>query len=255
MSLIGGIKSSLLGKRTGAPVQQFDSPIAPDEPFIAIGDIHGSLQALGSVLQQIEEMALSEKIICVGDYVDRGDSSAEVLTVLKQLNETDSKGFICLAGNHEAMLLKFIDSPSKSGSSWLKHGGLQTLASYGVAHTNLGDFEATRDALVDAMGAPMIEWLRELPMIWTSGNVAVVHAAAHPGLAIDEQPRKILLWGHPKFMQMVRTDGTWIIHGHTIVDQPSVDLGRVAIDTGAYATGRLTAVHVSPEGFKFLSSN
>jgi serine/threonine protein phosphatase 1 len=220
--------------------------VAPDQPFTAIGDIHGRVDLLRKALDQIAHAP----IICVGDYVDRGDHSADVLRLL--ITRPDIH---CLAGNHEAMMLAFIDDPAKAGPRWLRYGGLQTLASFGVyAATETSDaktLEAASDALKDAMGPQLIQWMRHLPTRWHSGNVAVVHAGADPSVPLDLQSEKTLLWGHPDFTQKARDDGVWVVHGHTIVDQPCAQNGRIAIDTGAYATGRLTAAHVSTDGVRF----
>ena len=102
----------------------------------------------------------------------------------------------------------------------------------------------TRDALAEAMGADMIAWLARLPSLWQSGNVAVVHAGADPDRPMDQQLDHTLHWGHHAFFKRPRTDGTWIVHGHTIVANPQARDGRISIDTGAYASGRLTGVRI-----------
>lgn len=256
MSLLKGIRESIFGTGGGSrPELQFDHPVAPDEPLVAIGDVHGHLSALIAILARIEEQYPKAHVVCVGDYIDRGEASADVLRILHELSQTDAHGFTCLAGNHESVLIKFIDDPKSYGREWLRYGGLQTLASFRVPHSGMDSIETTRDALVTAMGEAMIDWLRGLPLFWKSGNVAVVHAAADPYVPLEAQQPRTLQWGHPQFTQATRPDGTWIIHGHTIVDQFTVDAGRVAIDTGAYATGRLTAVFVSQDGFDCFSSS
>jgi serine/threonine protein phosphatase 1 len=83
-----------------------------------------------------------------------------------------------------------------------------------------------RDQLVAAMGQPMLEWLRSLPSIWRSGNVAVVHAGADPFVTMEKQTPAILHWGHPDFYNRRRNDGVWVLHGHTIVDVPEIENGR-----------------------------
>ena len=215
---------------------EFPLPV-PDETFIVLGDIHGR----ADLLQRFLDMEPSYPVVCVGDYIDRGDNSAEVLQILRsELNVT------CISGNHEEMLLNFLKNPEQSGARWLRYGGLQTLASFGVA----GVTESSRtDAIVkaaeqlqDAMGPDLIAWLGTLPSRWQSGNVAVVHAGADPSMDIADQSKSTLHWGHPDFDKSMRRDGVWIVHGHTIVDAPGTMDGRIAIDTGAYATGRLTAV-------------
>ena len=133
---------------------------------------------------------------------------------------------------------------------WLRYGGLQTLASFGVAGvTDSSGAEAlsnARDQLQTAMGADLIEWMHAMPTLWQSGNVAVVHAAASPARNMEEQRTAPLRWGHPHFTKAQRTDGIWVIHGHTIVDAAHIENGRIAIDTGAYATGRLTVALIEP---------
>lgn len=141
-------------------------------------------------------------------------------------------------------------------SQWLLHGGLQTLSSFGVRgispSSRAEEFVRLRDAFVSEVGADLINWLRDMPTIWRSGNIAVTHAGADPTKAIDVQKPQTLRWGHPEFLKTSRTDGIWIIHGHTVVDAPEVANGRVAIDTGAYATGVLTATVAEANKFSFL---
>lgn len=214
---------------------------APEHPFIAVGDIHGCAE----LLKRFLDKEPAYPVICVGDYVDRGDQSAEVLKVLRARSD-----ITCLSGNHEEMMLSFLKDPKHKGARWLRYGGLQTLASFGVAGVTDSSgpdmLEQARDRLQDAMGADLITWMRGLPKSWQSGNVAVVHAGADPARSLSDQKTKALHWGHPDFTKVMRTDGVWIVHGHTIVGEPSAERGRIAIDTGAYATGRLTAVLVEP---------
>lgn len=218
------------------PTPEFPE-LAPDTPFSAIGDIHGRADLLERAL------ARDGQIICVGDYIDRGEESAEVLRMLSAQPD-----IICLSGNHEEMMLNFLAHPVESGGQWLRYGGLQTLASFGVAGASesIGKdaLVELRDQLQNAMGAEIIAWLNGLPRSWQSGNVAVVHAGADPAVAINTQLPKTLHWGHPEFEERTRKDGVWVVHGHTIVDTPTQKAGRIAIDTGAYATGKLTVVHV-----------
>ncbi|PCI42972.1 MAG: serine/threonine protein phosphatase [Alphaproteobacteria bacterium] len=225
-------------------------PITPDSAFYAIGDIHGRLDLLQRLLGQFEA---ETPVFCVGDYVDRGEHSAEVLRFLHA-----NPAITCLKGNHEMMLLGFLDSPKSKGGNWLRFGGLQTLASFGITGLSetaaSGDLEKASAALKAAMGAPLIDWLRHLPLSWQSGNVALVHAGADPMIEIAGQREDFLVWGHPEFAKTPRPDGLWVVHGHTIVDAPLAKDGRISIDTGAYATGRLTAARIDADGVQFLST-
>ena len=105
-----------------------------------------------------------------------------------------------------------------------------------------------------AMGADMIAWLRDLPSMWKSGNVTVVHAGADPATPIARQGVKTLVWGHKNFDTKPRQDGVWVLHGHTIVDVATAQDGRIAVDTGAYATGRLTAAYITDGDAAFLTT-
>jgi serine/threonine protein phosphatase 1 len=153
------------------------------------------------------------------------------------------------------MLLDFIDDPLGDGARWLKYGGLDTLASYGIATT-----AATEDALDVAnaleMALPdgMLAWLRDLPMRWSSGNVHCVHASMNPDKTPDAQSENALLWGHPSFFVKPRTDGQCVIHGHTIVPEGGMRDGRISIDTGAYRGGALTAVAISDRTAQFITA-
>jgi len=239
---------SWISRLRGKPLNH--APLAPTAPFYAIGDIHGQFDLLTRLLNQLDP---AHPVICVGDYIDRGEASAEVLRHLS--TQSDIK---CLMGNHEDMLLGFLDDPKHNGSRWLRNGGLQTLASFGVSgmtETVTGDdLKRTRDALGAAMGLDLITWLRGLPLWHQSGNVYVCHAGAAPLTSLEEQQEHHLLWGHPEFAKIARSDGNWVLHGHTIVDSPLAQNTRISIDTGAFATGHLTAALVQPGTVEFIST-
>jgi serine/threonine protein phosphatase 1 len=249
---------------SGVPRQSQDSdqeslPITPEQSFVAIGDIHGRADLLLHIDHLIESRCPGWQLIFLGDYVDRGDASREVLELLMSVSLRQVPPVTCLMGNHERMMLDFLDHPMKSGPRWIRNGGLQTLASFGIAPplggiAKTGALRELRDRLAGAMGTPMIDWLRARPLSWQSGNVWAVHAGADPSLPMTRQPDEVLIWGHPKFHQIPRTDQQWVIHGHTIVDEPCAGLGRIALDTGAYATGRLTAAAISADGVDFIQT-
>jgi serine/threonine protein phosphatase 1 len=228
-----------------SPCVTFDAPRVPGQPFGVIGDIHGRADLLEQMVGLLADLSPDIPVVFVGDYIDRGDDSRAVLEMLSEPGRFFSRDTICLMGNHEAMCLSFLDDPAANGRFWIRNGGLQTMASFGVGGVGPGsgadEFAKARDALALAMGDRLIKWMRALPLIWSSGNVSVVHAAADPDLAMEEQPSNVLQWGHPEFARRNRSDGRWVVHGHTIVEQPMAENGRISVDTGAYATGRLTA--------------
>lgn len=234
-------------------------PVMPDEAFIAIGDVHGRADLLFALDPLIEAEASGLPVVFLGDYVDRGEQSREVLEMLMAVTQADPQRITCLMGNHERMMLDVLDEPETHTARWLRNGGLQTLASFGVqppqgAQTNLDALFDMRAALAEAMGPAMIDWLRARPLTWQSGNVWAVHAGADPAQPMAAQAEQVLLWGHPGFRRQPRTDGQWVIHGHTIVDTPQAAAGRIAIDTGAYATGHLTAAIVRGDGVRFVQT-
>lgn len=230
-------------------------PISSPEPLVAVGDIHGRIDLLERIIPLVRPAADGGALVFVGDYVDRGEDSAAVLGRLMDLS---GEGAICLLGNHEAMLLDYLDDPEGRGGLWLRNGGLQTLASFGVGGVSVAtrglDLARARDELAVRMGEEMIGWLRNRPLWWRAGNVAVVHAGADPALPIEAQDRRHLLWGHKDFRRKPRADGLWVIHGHTIVADAGPEGGRIGIDTGAYATGRLSAAVVGQQELRFLST-
>jgi len=241
--------NKLLGRaESAAPPEALPRP---DGVVYVVGDIHGRRDLLDRALALVaaDRPGL---LVLVGDYIDRGPDSCGVLERLRGL-----PGAVCLRGNHEAMLLEFLDDPKAYGPRWLRNGGDATLASFGLATGRAEGpaLVALRDALRAAMGAELETWLRARPLIWQSGNLVVVHGAADPALPIDEQTEQVLLWGHPAFLRQARADGLWVAHGHTIVEKPYFGNSRIAVDTGACFTGRLTVAVIEPEGdVRFLAT-
>lgn len=228
--------------------------MAPERPFYAIGDIHGCFAQMQTALEKIdadcaEQGIANPAVVFLGDYVDRGERSREVLDFLMTLSQNEPDAVVCLKGNHEKMMLDFIDNPARAGSRWLRYGGLQTLASFGIGglSESSGAERLTEacEELLDAMPEGMEKWLRDLPLHWSSGNMHCVHAAMDPELPVNLQGEATLLWGHPAFERMNRSDGNWVIHGHTVVDQPRIENGRISLDTGCYYTGTLTAARIA----------
>ena len=241
----------------------FDTPPQPEAPFYAIGDLHGCAEHMNRMIDAIESDMIAQgrndaAVIFLGDYVDRGEDSRGVLLRLFEAAQNKPDGLTCLMGNHEKMLLDFLDRPEERGNRWLRHGGLQTLASFGVGGVTE---RAAPDRLVQAarglrasLPEGLEDWLRALPLWWRSGDVVCVHAAMDPAIPPEMQEDRDMLWGHQLFYRYARSDGLWIVHGHDVVEDPTVIDGRVACDTGAYFSGRLTGTAVFPgEEIRFLT--
>ncbi len=233
-------------------------PPLPDRDLAVIGDLHGRADLLEAMVEQLANAGGTERtLVFVGDYIDRGEASASVLGLLQALQKDLWPGdVICLKGNHEAMLLDFLDAPEEAGPFWIHNGGAHTLASFGIRPAALAPdtLGAARDALRDAMGPQTEAWLRALPLSFRSGNVLVTHAGADPHAPVAQQQETHLLWGHPDFLTTPRRDGIWIAHGHTILEAPSAQAGRISVDTGAYATHRLSAALITQGECRFLTT-
>lgn len=225
------------------------SPCAPDTPVSIIGDVHGCHDLM---VRLFDKIGADDRIVAVGDYVDRGENSADVLRWLMDRQMSEPDRITCLLGNHEVMMLEFLDDPARKGARWLHHGGLQTLASFGVRGANElmnpQEIENVRDRFRAALPDGLEDWIRALPTTWFSGNLWVVHAAADPTVPMSAQSKRALLWGNAAFLSDARSDGVWVAHGHTVIDPPEQKNTRISVDTGAYHSGRLTAARCLPNG-------
>jgi serine/threonine protein phosphatase 1 len=229
----------------------------PAAPFYAVGDLHGRVDLLEILLAKLD-LSEGQKVVFLGDYIDRGDHSAQTLDCVFQLSQDIPDQVICLKGNHEKMMCDFIDDPLDRCAIWLRNGGLATLASYGItgASANLSPNQALdiSTALEAALPAGLLDWVRKLPLSWNSGNIWCVHAAMDPSSLPQVQHTKTLLWGHRAFLETPREDGICVVHGHTIVDAPVNMNSRIAIDTGAYRSGRLTAAEIAYGTCDFITT-
>ncbi len=238
------------------PAKSFSTPLASEAPLFVVGDLHGCAPQLRDLREQMAALNPSAHQVYVGDYVDRGDHAKEVLEILFALK--DAGNITCLRGNHEDMMLGFLQDPAERGPRWLRYGGLNTLGSFGIdgipTNSDPAVYEETATKLRAAIGGDILRWLDTLPTIWQSGNLVVAHAAVDPHLPIALQAEKTLKWGHKDFLTTPREDGVWVAHGHTIVEEAGAEAGRIAVDTGAYATGRLTAAYVSFSDLRFLQA-
>ncbi len=227
----------------GAP----QGPPRPEHPVAVIGDIHGRMDLLERLLDKLAAEAPDARPVFVGDYVDRGAESRAVLERLRALGSSAT----CLMGNHEAMLLEFLDDTLERAGRWLRNGGRETLASYGVDLAESPDIDAlmaARDAFAEALSDGTERWLRARPLFWQTGNLLVNHAGPDPARPISAQQDDVFLWGHRRFLRDARRDGLWVAHGHWVRPDARAGDGRIAVDTGAWAFGRLSAALILPDG-------
>ena len=225
----------------------------------AIGDIHGRADLLVRMAALIEadlkaSPAAKPLVILLGDYVDRGLDSRAVLEHLsKGLFSAD---VVHLCGNHELMLLGFLSDP-ETAILWRQNGGVETLHSYGI---DVRDFRAGRDfrevaaQFQAALPAHHLAFLKKTKLSFTSGDYFFCHAGVRPGIALEQQKEEDLLWIRQEFLQSEANFGKVVVHGHTPVMEPEIHPNRINVDTGAYISGRLTALVLEGSDRKFIST-
>lgn len=230
------------------------------ERIYAIGDVHGCIDLLKQLLDRIGEHTRSLPptrllyLILIGDVIDRGPHSADVLALLYDLHRQNAN-VITLLGNHEAAMLEALAGDVDAFRQWIAVGGAETLQSFGVEPRRSG--EHPRDYLMRARGAippAWLAWLSTCPLSVRSGDYYFVHAGIRPGVALDRQTREDMLWIREDFLPDRRSHGAVIVHGHTITRSVERHANRIGIDTGAYRSGLLSAVYLEGEACEIISA-
>jgi serine/threonine protein phosphatase 1 len=221
----------------------------------AVGDVHGCLPELIDLELEIMTDAaavVGEKwIVMLGDYVDRGEFSAQVVEHLVQPPPAGFKRY-CLMGNHEQMMLDFLTDPVTHGY-WLEEGGAATLRSYGA-----DSFAAGRPGrhLAEIIPGAHLQFLRDLPISLSLPGWLFVHAGIRPGLPLSEQTDEDLIWIREPFLNSPLPPEFRVVHGHTPGPEPIVTRHRICVDTQCFLSGQLTAVRITPDGDAiFLSAS
>lgn len=227
----------------------------------AIGDIHGRLDLLDLLLRKIEE-DIAERpparnfIVFLGDLVDRGPDSAGVVERLRTYRP-DRAQTIFLAGNHEEVLLRMLAGETKILPSWLKFGGAECAQSYGLEADSLRllDEEAALQLLRARIPPEHAAFLESFADTFRFGDYLFVHAGIRPGVGIEAQDRHDLRWIREPFLSDAKEHGVMVVHGHTIVGRVEERPNRIAIDTGAYHSGVLTALAVEDDRRWYLATS
>lgn len=229
----------------------------------AIGDIHGRLDLLRSLLSKIETDVSTSKpiatpmIVFVGDYVDRGPSSKAVIDRILAVQRSGNWEVGALRGNHENTLLEFLKDPMV-GPTWAVHGGIETLLDYGVtpptADAGVDAWAATRQAFSARLPKRHLEFLLGLRTQFVVGDYLFVHAGVRPGVPLSEQSENDLLTIRRDFLARETPFEKVVVHGHTPTEAPFSGPYRINVDTGAYATGVLTAVRLEGSARRFLQA-
>lgn len=236
---------------------QADRPAIPaGQRVYAIGDIHGQLDLLDAMLATIAaDDAASGRarttIVLLGDLINRGPDSAGVIARVRALQH--DRDVRVLAGNHEEMFL-FSLTDREVFRSLLRHGARETALSFGVdrAAFNAAELDEAQALMRDAVPADVIAWLQGLEDMVIIGDYLFVHAGINPAVPLAEQQTRDLRWIREPFLSHGAPHPLMVVHGHTIVDAPEERVNRIGIDTGAYRTGRLTAVRLEGTDRRFM---
>jgi len=235
-------------------------PSVPEgQRFYCIGDIHGRLD----LLLELEAAIVSDNagypgecvVVYLGDYIDRGDESKEVVD---HLLEAPLEGFqhVHLLGNHEQTLLDFLQHP-RSVAAWLTFGGRAALNSYGIAVTrepSLQDLLDLRNELESRLPSRHLDFYRNLELMHVAGDYCFVHAGIRPGVPLLEQRKEDLLWIREDFTESDVRHQHVVVHGHSITPEVDWRENRIGIDTGAFQSGILTCLVLEGEERRLLQT-
>jgi serine/threonine protein phosphatase 1 len=233
---------------------QAPADMPPGQRIYAVGDIHGCATRLRELHALIAADLAARPIAAplllhLGDYIDRGPDSAEVVTLLAAGPPIPGLACVNLTGNHEQMLLTAISTQDPDDIDlWLSNGGVDALESWDIGP------DTPPDSWAPVITERKLEFLRELPLMHRAGGYLFVHAGIRPGVPWDMQDRRDLLWIREPFLTTDDDLGVVVVHGHTPVPAPLVRLNRIDIDTGAYLGGELTCAVLEADRIGFLQA-
>lgn len=235
----------------------------PDTVIYAIGDIHGRLGLLAAMHACIvadagRRQARQRIVVYLGDYVTRGEDSPGVVD---RVREWLPPGFqrVALKGNHEDLLLRYLDGELDAGRHWFDYDGLDALSDYGV---DIPGRQARDDASVGllrerfaaALPPAHLDFFRSLAVSHRAGSYFFVHGGVRPGVTLEQQSDHDCMWIRKAFLDSDADHGAVVVHGHSISRKPVVRPNRIGIDTGAHRSGTLTCVVLDGIGRSFLQT-
>ncbi len=225
-----------------------------------IGDIHGRDDLLAELHDKIllDAKAYSGKkiIIYLGDYIDRGLHSKEVVDLLINYSLKDFQS-IFLRGNHEQILLDFLSLDPSIVLQWFKFGGQATFLSYGVSVSGIPVGKKIKKLQADfAKRLPdeHLSFFKQSAYYYEHGDYFFVHAGVKPNISLEKQLPADMMWIRDEFLSSTFLFDKMIVHGHSIIDQPEQKYNRIAIDTGAFISGRLTCLVLEGTMRRFLQT-
>jgi serine/threonine protein phosphatase 1 len=215
-----------------------------------VGDVHGCLNLLNSLLVKIErDIAASPPkknlIVFLGDLIDRGPSSAQVIERLRTYKPSNCE-LAFLTGNHEEVFLRVLDGDKDLLDRWLQFGGGECLASYGLEPRSLETLTGSRllRRVREVVPSEHISFIRDFADTVTLGDYLFVHAGIRPGVSLGKQDAQDLRWIRQPFLEHQGQHASFVVHGHTISEKVDVRRNRIGVDTGAYRTGALSALRL-----------
>jgi serine/threonine protein phosphatase 1 len=228
------------------------------ERVYAVGDVHGRLDLFEAMRDAIErEIAAAPRlfsvVILLGDLVDRGPDSAGVLRAAREWSER--RRIHILLGNHEEMFLRSFGDVDVL-RQFLRHGGRETLLSYGIPREQYAAATLPEIQQLARRAVPLadLEFIVGFEDIMAVGDYLFVHAGIAPGIPLEEQKTNNLRWIREPFLSHAEDHGYVVVHGHTIAERPVLRPNRIGIDTGAYDSGRLTALVLEGTRRRFLEA-
>ena len=229
----------------------------------AVGDIHGRADLLdvmiGLITSDIQKSGAAEaEVVFLGDYVDRGLQTKRVIDTLIALADNAPFKATMLRGNHDQYLLEFTRAPS-TWTMWRRLGGAATMQSYGVSppgpEADQKELDAVAQELRHKIGDRHLEFLKATELFRAIGDYVFVHAGVKPGVPLERQEPRDLMGIRGEFLDAADPmPGKLVIYGHTPVDSPKIQEGKLGIDTGAYASGVLTAVRIHEDKLTLIQA-
>jgi serine/threonine protein phosphatase 1 len=225
----------------------------------AVGDIHGRLDLLDRLLAMIDEDDRARgpartELIFLGDLVDRGADSVGVIERLMALRESRSVRY--LMGNHEEVFLRSVGGDLRALRFLVRIGGRETLLSYGILDAEYRDldYEELLALLREKVPPSHVAFLSAFETWIEVGDYLFVHAGLRPGIAVEDQKTSDLCWIREDFLRHRDSFGKIVIHGHSITEEIDERPNRIGIDTGAFASGRLSAIGLEGDQRWYLST-
>lgn len=232
----------------------------PESRAYAIGDVHGRLDLLDALLEQIAadrqaRPCAREFLVLLGDVIDRGPDSRGVVARLRGLDDP-TLHTVFLMGNHEEMLVRALGAQPHRLRDWLKFGGAECVESYGVDAGDVAELDPAAAAAVIRAAIPRgdLAFIDGFADSFRFGDYLFVHAGIRPGIALAHQRTGDLRWIREDFLDSEAAHPLFVVHGHTISERPDERPNRIGIDTGAYASGVLTALCIEGTGRRYLAT-